>query len=82
MQPEVIALLYPEPAQSEGDATPQVTAVLRDAQGAMEVRRVAPDRSLMSRAMLTGRFNSGKPIVDPMTREIIGYEIEPLVSGY
>jgi hypothetical protein len=45
----------------------------------MEVRRIKPDRSLMSRAMLTGRFNSGKPIVDPQTKEVIGYEIEPLV---
>ena len=80
MQPEIIALLYPEPTQSPGDSNAQITAVLRDADGAMEVRRVNPDRSLMRRAMLTGRFNSGKPIVDPTTREIIGYEIEPLVS--
>ena len=48
----------------------------------MEVRRVKPDRNLMRRALLTGRFNSGKPIVDPQTREVIGYEIEPLVVGY
>jgi hypothetical protein len=82
MQPEIIALLYPEPDQSLEDTSVQVTAVLRDADGAMEVRRLKPDRGLMNRAMLTGRFNSGKPIVDPLTREIIGYEIEPLVSGY
>ncbi len=36
---------------------------------------------MMKRALLTGRFNSGKPIVDPQTREVIGYEIEPLVAG-
>lgn len=82
MQPEIIALLYPEPAQSAGESADQVTAVMRDAQGVMEVRRIKPDRSLMSRAMLTGRFKSGKPIVDPTTREVIGYEIEPLVSAY
>lgn len=81
MQPEIIALLYPEPAQSQDDSAGQVTAVLRDADGAMEVRRLKPDRGLLSRARLTGRFNSGKPIVDPLTREIIGYEIEPLVAG-
>jgi hypothetical protein len=81
MQPEIIALLYPEPAQASEESAAQVTAVLRDADGAMEVRRLKPDRSLLNRALLTGRFNSGKPIVDPMTREIIGYEIEPLVSS-
>jgi len=81
MKAEIIALLYPAPAQSADDSPSQVTAVLRDAEGAMEVRRIKPDRSLVNRAMLTGRFNSGKPIVDPTTREIIGYEIEPLVSS-
>jgi len=82
MKAEIIALLYPAPTPSADDSPSQVTAVLRDAEGAMEVRRVKPDRSLVNRAMLTGRFNSGKPIVDPTTREIIGYEIEPLVSSY
>jgi hypothetical protein len=79
MQPEIIALLYPAPAEAAGEAASQVTALVRDAQGAMEVRRLKPDRSLMGRAMLTGRFNSGKPIIDPQTKEVIGYEIEPLV---
>jgi len=81
MQSEIIALLYPAPTEPAGEAASQVTAVVRDAAGAMEVRRLKPDRSLMSRAMLTGRFNSGKPIIDPQTREVIGYEIEPLVSA-
>jgi hypothetical protein len=79
MQPEIIALLYPAPAEATGEAASQVTALVRDAHGAIEVRRIKPDRSLMSRAMLTGRFNSGKPIIDPQTKEVIGYEIEPLV---
>lgn len=82
MQPDIIALLYPEPAEIAADPTPHVTAVLRDAEGTMEVRRMKPDRSLASRALLTGRFNTGKPIFDPVTREIIGYEIEPLTSRY
>jgi hypothetical protein len=67
MQPEIIALLFPEPAQA--------------AEGAMAVRHLEADGNLMSRAMLTGRFNSGKPIVDPVTREVIGYEIEPLAAA-
>jgi hypothetical protein len=82
MQPEIIALLFPEPAQAAEGASPQVTALVRDADGAMEVRHLKADSNLMSQAMLTGRFNSGKPIVDPMTREVIGYEIEPLAAAY
>ena len=81
MQSEIIALLFPEPAKAaEGPAT-HVTALVRDAEGGIEVRNVKPDGNMMKRALLTGRFNSGKPIVDPQTREVIGYEIEPLVAG-
>jgi hypothetical protein len=45
----------------------------------MEVRRMRPDKALLRAARLAGRMNSGKPIIDPHTREIIGYEIEPMV---
>jgi hypothetical protein len=82
MQPEIIALLFPELAPSAEGPSTQVTALVRDAEGAMEVRHVRPDGNLLKRAMLTGRFNSGKPIVDPQTREVIGYEIEPLAAGW
>jgi hypothetical protein len=40
-----------------------------------------PDKSLLSEVRLAGRFNCGKPIVDPLTREVIGYEIEPMAVG-
>jgi hypothetical protein len=79
MQSEVIALLFPDVSQAEGPAA-LVTALLRDAQGAMEVRNLRPDRNLLRMARMAGRFNSGKPIVDPQTREVIGYEIEPLIE--
>lgn len=80
MQPEVLALLFPEPNQPTDGSTPLVTALLRDAEGTMEVRRLRPDRSLLRKALVAGRFNCGKPIVDPSTREVIGYEIEPLAA--
>jgi hypothetical protein len=80
MQPEVIALLFPEsPTAAAADGAPTVTALMRDQQGTMEVRRLRPDKALLRAARLAGRMNSGKPIVDPNTREIIGYEIEPMV---
>ena len=81
MPSEIIALLFPEPAQAAAAPATHVTALVRDAEGMMEVRQLKPDGNMMKRALLTGRFNSGKPIVDPQTREVIGYEIEPLLAG-
>lgn len=78
MQPEVIALLFPESHPSKEGQVPVVTALLRDAQGMMELRNLRPDKALIRAARLAGRLNSGKPILDPHTREVIGYEIEPM----
>jgi len=81
MQPEVIALLFPEQAPVAGGMVPFVVALMRNAEGLMELRRVTPDASLLSTARVAGRMNKGKPIVDPVTREVIGCEIEPLVDS-
>ena len=78
MQPEVIALLFPESHPSKEGQVPVVTALLRDAQGMMELRNLRPDKALIRAARLAGRLNSGKPILDPHTREVIGYAIEPM----
>lgn len=78
VQAEIIALLFPEKAPAAGGAAQFVTALMRDAQGLMELRRMAPEPSLLSKARVAGRMNRGKPIVDPVTREVIGCEIEPL----
>ena len=78
MSSEVIALLFPEKSSSHGGAATLVTALLRDAQGLMELRSLVPDASLLREARVAGRMNRGKPILDPATREVIGCEIEPL----
>jgi hypothetical protein len=78
MKSEVIALLFPDPGQPAEGPTPLVTALLRDAEGLMELRHLRPDKALLRMARLAGRFNCGTPIVDPLTREVIGYEIEPM----
>ena len=75
---EVIALLFPEPTRAKDGPIPMAIALLRDAQGLMELRQLRPDKALIKRALLTGRMNGGKPIRDPVTREIMGYEIEPI----
>lgn len=80
MSSEVIALLFPEKPSPPGGSTTLVTALLRDAQGLMELRSLVPDASLLRRARVAGRMNRGKPIVDPATREVIGCEIEPLAD--
>lgn len=80
MSAEVIALLFPEKPSPQGGSVPVVMALLRDAQGLMELRSLVPDASLLSRARVAGRMNRGKPIVDPATREVIGCEIEPLAD--
>lgn len=75
---EVIALLFPEKSSPQAGATPVVMALLRDAQGLMQLRSLVPDPSLLRQARVAGRMNRGKPILDPATREVIGCEIEPL----
>jgi hypothetical protein len=77
MQSEVIALLFPE-ERAPAEGTALVTALVRDAQGFMELRHLRPDKALLRAARIAGRLKSGKPIVDPHTREVIGYEIEPM----
>ena len=81
MTSEVIALLFPDPGQAREGTSQPVTAMVRDAAGTIELRNLVADTGLIRRAQLTGRFNCGKPILDPQTREVIGYEIEPMKVG-
>jgi hypothetical protein len=74
---EVLALLFPEPTQAGGAARP-VTAFVRDPHGGLMLQTVVPSRTLLQRALVAGRANEGTPIIDPVTREIIGYELSPL----
>jgi hypothetical protein len=46
----------------------------------MQLRHLKPDPALLRRARVAGRINGGKPIVDPLTREVIGCEIEPITD--
>jgi hypothetical protein len=74
---EVLALLFPEPAAA-GHPSSSVTAFVRDPQGGLMLASVVPSRTLLEAAKVAGRWNSGIPILDPQTREIIGYELAPL----
>jgi hypothetical protein len=74
---QVLALLFPEPAKA-GGAVSSVTAFVQDPQGGLMLASVVPNRALLETARVAGRLNSGTPILDPGTREIIGYELAPL----
>ena len=76
-QDEVLALLFPEPA-SNGQPAKTVTAFVRDPHGGLMLQAVVPNRALLKRALVAGRANDGTPILDPVTREVIGYELAPL----
>ena len=76
---EVIALLFPEPKPGREGTIQAVIALVRDEQGLMEVKNLRPDMALIKRARLTGRVNCGTPIIDPVTRQVIGYEIDPIL---
>jgi hypothetical protein len=79
MDQEVIALLFPEPARAPEGPVQSVLALVRDEQGFVEIKSLRPDVALIRRARVTGRVNCGKPILDPVTREVMGYEIAPII---
>jgi hypothetical protein len=74
---EILALLFPEPATG-GQPAKLATAVVRDPLGGLMLQSVVPSRTLLERALVAARANDGTPIVDPVTREVIGYELAPL----
>ena len=60
---EVLALLIPE-AAAAGAPSAMATAVVRDEDGALQLRSVVPNRHMLSRALVAGRVNDGTPIID------------------
>jgi hypothetical protein len=46
--------------------------------GGLMLQSVVPNRNLLKRVLVAARVNDGIPIVDPVTREVIGYELSPL----
>jgi hypothetical protein len=81
-QPEVIAMVMSDGEGPNGTGRMQrmATILLRDADGQMSVRTVSPDSTLGQFALNTGCFRNGAPILDPVTREPMGYEMERMES--
>jgi len=74
-QSEVIAVLLPEldPGQRQPRAA---TMIVRRADGQFVLETIDARVALAQQAANTGCFRKGKPIVDPSSREVLGYEME------
>jgi hypothetical protein len=78
---QVIALLLPDSPPEAPLCHPvqmgrSAMALMRDAAGRMTVEEVVADNDFMNKLVDTGCFRRGKPILDPATREVMGYEME------
>ena len=77
---EVIAMVMPE--TDGGGRQMLATLLLRNPDGRMSLETVSPDSTLGQFAMSTGCFRKGIPIVDPITRQVLGYEMERVPSPF
>ncbi len=76
---EVVALLLPE-GEQEHAAHPEhrATLLIRRPNGDFALEQVDARLALARRAASTGCFRKGRPIIDPMTRQVMGYEMEEI----
>lgn len=56
------------------------TALVRDEHGRVSLQTITPDCSFMDQVMTTGCFRRGKPILDPVSRQVMGYEMEMVAT--
>jgi hypothetical protein len=54
--------------------------LVRDAEGQFSLQDVATEEEFDRVARTTGCFRRGKPILDPESRDVIGYEMEEVPS--
>jgi hypothetical protein len=80
-QAEVIAMVMSD-CESTGRMQRMATVLLRGVDGQMSVRTVSPDSTLGQFALSTGCFRNGAPIIDPVTRAHLGYEMEMIESPF
>ena len=68
---QVIGLL---PTERDSGRARKAEALVRLADGRMAVEVLGAEARKVGRALV--RFRPGRPILDPETREVIGYEME------
>jgi len=77
---QVIAFLLPETTveifTGPNSLSQGTTALLRDAEGKITIEPVTKDSAFVEQMLTTGCFRRGKAIVDPQSRQVMGYEME------
>ncbi|MBN1240277.1 MAG: hypothetical protein JXB36_17370 [Gammaproteobacteria bacterium] len=75
---EVIALVLADGGEPRhaGPSAQGAKRLVRDQLGRISLEEVATQEEFDRAARQTGCFRRGKPIVDPETRDVIGYEME------
>jgi hypothetical protein len=77
---QVIAFLLPETtlevATGANTLSQGTSALLRDTEGKITIEPVTKDSAFVEQMLTTGCFRRGKAIVDPVTRQVMGYEME------
>lgn len=76
---EVIALLLGETGDSRwrsANSSLGAQRLVRDANGRVSLEAIASQEEFDRTARSTGCFRRGKPIRDPASSEVIGYEME------
>jgi hypothetical protein len=74
MQCEVIGWVLVDPERTE--------ILVREADGQVRSQQPNPESASRDCAIQTGAFRRGKRVVDPVTLETLGYEMEQLKSAY
>jgi len=74
MEQEVIALLMPE--REAGETVAGLRALIRREDGNVVLEDVSDESALVGDGV--DRFQRAVPIHDPETREVIGYEMQPV----
>jgi hypothetical protein len=70
---EVIAVLV---AGYDEDGAERATVILRDLHGNVSMKQMDIDEAPLHGAAGEACFRRGKPIRDPVSREVVGYELE------
>ncbi|MET0661047.1 MAG: hypothetical protein ABW110_23155 [Steroidobacteraceae bacterium] len=64
------------------DETGSTRRVVREENGTTSFENVCSDSSIGTVAVQTGTFRRGKAIVDPITQECLGYELERVPNRF
>ncbi|HSN72964.1 MAG TPA: hypothetical protein VLT59_15715 [Steroidobacteraceae bacterium] len=81
---EVIAMLLPEDAgvqiASGASGEPRATLLVRESDGRVMLETVAASSLRGRLAQTLGCFRRRSPIIDPISRQVMGYELEMVPS--